>query len=413
MISRVERACGCDVHKSSIAATIVSADGSAVSRNFSTQVIGLLDLRTWIEDHGVERVLIESTGIYWIPVHAILEGVTEVHLVNPLFIKYLPGRKTDQQDSAWLAEIALNGLYKPSYIPPRPIRALRDLTRTHRKLIEERTRYKNRIHKLLVKNGIRLAGVLSSLFGPSGTTILEGLLQKKTVPEILQAITHHRILKKGNEIEQAICGELCETDIFIIQKSLEAIRFLNNQITEYTERIQTELREYYSDLKVLMSIPGIGLTIGSVLIAEIGAISQFATPKHLVSWAGLAPAVYESAGQSKHGHITKRGSKHLRTALIEAAHGIARRGPSSLKEFFQRIRLKKGYKIAIVALARKLLTIIHHLLKHQEFFEEEGRPQKKGRTPGKPVQVQHFDVHQMIEILVSAGYVVGKPAEVE
>ena len=125
MISRVNRACGCDVHKATIAATILSADSSMESRQFSTHVTGLLNLRTWIEDHNVERVLMESTGIYWIPVHAILEGIAEVHLVNPLLIKYLPGRKTDLQDSAWLAEIALNGLYKPSYIPPQPIPVLR------------------------------------------------------------------------------------------------------------------------------------------------------------------------------------------------------------------------------------------------------------------------------------------------
>jgi len=410
MISRVNRACGCDVHKATIAATILSADSSMESRQFSTHVTGLLNLRTWIEDHNVERVLMESTGIYWIPVHAILEGIAEVHLVNPLLIKYLPGRKTDLQDSAWLAEIALNGLYKPSYIPPQPIRELRDLTRTHRKLVEERTRHKNRIHKLLVKNGIRIAGVLSSIFGPSGIKFIEGLTQGKEIPEILQSLKNRRIQKKSAELERAICGRLSENDMYIIQQSLAAIRFLNGQVTEYAARIHGELQHYQSDLAILMSIPGIGFTIGAVLIAEIGDINQFSNPKQLVSWAGLAPAVYESAGKTRYGHITKRGSKHLRTALIEAAHVIARGGPKHLKEFFQRIRRKKGYKIAIVALARKLLTIIHHLLTHQEFFESEEKPKGKSRLP-RSMPVQQYDVQQMIEILINAGYTVGNLKE--
>jgi len=196
--------------------------------------------------------------------------------------------------------------------------------------------------------------------------------------------------------------------VFIITKSLESLKYLNTQIKEYNERILQCILPYQTNLEILMSIPGFGFIVASSVLAEIGDVKQFTGPKQLVSWAGLAPSIYESAGKSTRGHITKQGSKHLRTILVEAAHVIASRGSGSLKVFFLRIRSKKGYKIAIVALARKLLTIVYHLLTRNEPFFEENRMTKHVRIPTPSSRIHPYDLHQMVEILVEAGYIVHK-----
>lgn len=233
-------------------------------------------------------------------------------------------QKDGYLDSVWLAEIALNGMFKASYIPPRDVREFRELTRTHRKLVEERTAHKNRIHKILERSGIRLSGVLSDIFGKSGLLVITGLIEGKPIDQILATLHDPRILKKKGEIERAICGELGETDLFVTRQPFEAILHHDTQIAQYEARILKQLSCAQEPLKILMSVPGIGFTLGSAILAEIGDTSQFSSPKHLVSWAGLAPAASESAGNTAHGHITKRGSKHLWTVLIEAAQVIAR-----------------------------------------------------------------------------------------
>ncbi len=181
-------------------------------------------MKEWIVANHCERVLMEATGVFWIPVYSVLEPYIEVHVVNPLFIKYVPGRKTDALDSVWIAEIALNGMFKASYIPSKNVRELRELTRTYRKLIEERTNHKNRIHKILVRTGIRLSDVLSDIFGKSGMIVISGLVEGKPIDQTLKMIHNSRILKKRDEIIQAICGELSENDLFVIRQSLDCIR---------------------------------------------------------------------------------------------------------------------------------------------------------------------------------------------
>jgi len=265
--------------------------------------------------------------------------------------KICPGRKTDTLDSVWIGEIALNGMFRASYIPPRNIRELRELTRTYRKLIEERTAHKNRIHKILVINGIRLSDVLSDIFGKSGIIVINGLIEGKPIDQTLKMIHNSRILKKKDDIKRVICGEISENGLFVIRQSLDCIRQHDYQISQCEDKILKSMFPENGNIEILVSVPGIGFTIGSSILAEIGNISQFDSSKQLVSWAGLAPAVYELAGKSPHGHITKLGSKYLRTNLIEAAQSIARGKPNRLKHFFSRIQSRKGYKNAIVALA--------------------------------------------------------------
>jgi len=407
LYSRVNISCGLDVHKSSISGAILKSNGSFETHQFSTSFDGLLSLKEWIVTNHCERVLMEATGVYWIPVYSVLEPHVDVHVVNPLFIKYVPGRKTDTLDSVWIGEIALNGMFKASYIPPRNIRELRELTRTYRKLIEERTNHKNRIHKILVRNGIRLSDVLSDIFGKSGMIIINGLIEGKPIDQTLKMIHNSRILKKKDEIKRTICGEISENDLFVIRQSIECISQHDCQIAQYEDRILKNITPDKGNIEILVSIPGIGFTIGSSILAEIGNIRQFDNSKQLVSWSGLSPAVYESAGKTAHGHITKRGSKYLRTMLIEAAQSIARGKPNRLKHFFSRIQSRKGYKKAIVALARKLLSIIHHLLSnHEKYVEPSGKEKKITLPVIYPDPVIGHD--EMIHILTQAGYIVHK-----
>ncbi len=404
---RVEKSCGIDVHKAFLSATILTLAGIKDTREFSTSLEGLLDLRNWIIENDCQRVAIESTGIYWIPTYTMLEGKVETIVANPLQIKYLPGRKTDDLDSEWIAEVCLNGQIKPSYIPRREIRDIRELTRTHVKLNHAITAFKNRVHKILHRAGIRISVVLSDIFGKSGTIILNGILDGKSIEQIFGELKSKRIKATEAEIKEAIKGELSQSDIFVVKECLETIGFLNNKLKKVDSRTFQSLTGMKKELGILMSIPGIGFTTATGVLAEIGNITVFPKPKSLVSWSGLAPAVNESAGKSSNSHITKRGNKYLRTFLVLAANSIAIGKPNKFRFFYQRIQAKKGRQKAIVALARKLACIVHHLLTNNEKYSEEEVKEKKIKLP-KLISMQDFDLEEMIGILFEAGYTVNK-----
>jgi len=404
---RVEKACGIDVHQAFLAATILTSTGTKDTREFSTCLDGLLNLRTWILENRCERVAIESTGIYHIPTYTILEGKVETIVANPLQIKNIPGRKNDDIDSEWIAEVCLNGQIKPSYIPCREIRDIRELTRTHVKFTQSRTVLKNKVHKILQRSGVRISGVLSDIFGKSGVTILNGIMDGKLIDQIFNELKDKRIKNKKAEIKDAVKGELSQNDIFVIKECLETVKFLDAKITEFDSRIFQSLTGMQEKLEILMSIPGIGFTIAAAAIAEIGDIRVFSKPKNLVSWSGLAPAVNESAGKSSNGHITKHGNKYLRTILVQAANSIAIGKPNKLRFFYQRIKAKKGHKKAIVALARKLASIIHHLLSNNEKYSEEELKEKQVKLR-KFVSIKELNMDEMIEILCEAGYTINK-----
>lgn len=404
---RVEKSCGIDIHKAFLSATILTQAGTKDTREFSTSLEGLLDLRNWIIDNGCQRVAIESTGIYWIPAYTVLESKIETIVANPQQIKYIPGRKTDALDSEWIAEVCLNGQVKPSYIPCREIRDIRELTRTHVKLNQAITAFKNRVHKILHRAGIRISVVLSDIFGKSGTIILNGILDGKSIEQIFGEFKSKRIKATKAEIKEAIKGELSQSDIFVVKECIETIGFLSNKLKEVDSRTLQSLTGMKKEMEILMSIPGIGFTTAAGVLAEIGDINVFPKPKNLVSWSGLAPAVNESAGKSSNSHITKRGNKYLRTFLVLAANSIAIGKPNKLRFFYQRIQAKKGRKKAIVALARKLACIIHHLLTNKEKYSEEELKGKKVRLP-KLIPIQDLNLDEMIGILCEAGYTVNK-----
>jgi len=406
---RVEKACGIDVHKSFLVATILNWEGIKETKEFNTGLEDLINLREWIMARHCQRVAMESTGIYWTPLYTCLEGKVETIVANPFQIKNIPGRKNDDIDSEWIAEVCLNGQIKPSYVPPKEIREIRELTRTHVKLTQARTSFKNRVHKVLSRAGVHISGVLTDIFGKSGMIIINGLMNGKTIDQTFAEIKDKRIKIKKTEIKESLKGELSQNDIFVIKECLDSIKFLDEKIKKFDSKINQNLKGMQKEIEILMSIPGVGFTTAAAIMAEIGNIDVFSKPKKLVGWSGLAPAINESAGKSSNGHITKKGNKFLRTILVLAANSIAIGGPNKLRFFYQRIKAKKGHKKAIVALARKLASIIHHLLKFKEMYSEEEGKQKKVKLP-KFIPVPEFSIDDMIGILCEAGYSVNKSA---
>jgi transposase len=404
---RVEKACGIDVHKSFLVATILTSTGTKETKEFNTGLEDLINLRDWIIERRCQKVALESTGIYWTPLYTCLEGKVETIVANPRQIKSMPGRKTDYLDSEWIAELCLNGQIKPSFIPSKEIRELRDLTRTRTKMIQTMTAFKNRVHKVLQRANIRMSGVLSDIFGKAGLQILNGMLDGKCIDDVLKDVK--RIKKKKAAIKEAVRGELGQTDVLVIRECLESIAFLEGKINQLDSMISQRLEKEQKQnlMQILMSIPGISFTSASAILAEIGDISVFPRPKSLVGWSGLAPAVDESAGKSSNGHITKKGSKYLRRMLVQCANAIADGKPNKFRFFFQRILMKKGRKIAIVALARKLLSIIHHLLKNNEKYNEENLKPKQVKAQ-KFQAMSELSLDEMIEIISNAGYAVDK-----
>ena len=371
MFPRVDRACGIDVHRLKLTATIIDSIGHSITKEFSTQIQSLIEMREWIIENKSERILMEATGVYWYPVYALLEEEIPTFVANPYFIKYSPTSKTDKKDSIWLSEVCLEGHFRASYVPEKEIREYRDLCREYRSLIQERTKFRNKIHRILSRSGIRLSPVISDIFGKNGLIILDGIIQGKPIDSIFESIKHPGILKKRTDVVGSICGNLSEHDKFLIKSALNMIDVIDQEIDSYVTKMEEIFYQKPTDISILVSIPGIQLQSASAILAEIGDINQYPSFKNLVSYAGLDPKVSESAGKSSYGHISKRGNKHLRFTLVECANGISRSKNNRLKVFYERIKRSKGHRQAVVATARKLATIIYHLLTNQEMYEDD------------------------------------------
>lgn len=410
MNKRWDKACGVDVHKRFIDATILTSDGNKKHRRFLTNIEGLLTFRDWLIEEDCPVVALESTGVYWIPVNTILEGIVKVLVANAYKIKNIPGRKTDIKDSEWIAELCINGMIEPSRIFPKEDRELRDLTRAREALVNSRTQVKNRVHAVLDTANVKLSSVFTDLFGKSGLELVKGLTSGQTIESIISGTTNRWISGRSEEIKQAVKGTLGATRAFVVKECLEVIRTMDSRIKNIDAEISSRMKAKDEDLKIAMSIPGIGFVSGSTLLAEIGNYRDFKTPDKLASWTGIVSSVYQSADKLSLGRITKRGSKHLRWILVEVAQAVIKvKGRSKLKRFFQRVKARQGFKKAIVALARKILCILHHLLTNRELYEEDGEtPVKKCKTP-KENGSMTMTADEMIRILSEAGYVVSKP----
>ncbi|MDP2845180.1 MAG: IS110 family transposase [Candidatus Methanoperedens sp.] len=405
--------CGADIHKKFIMATILSRDGNMIRGRFGMTLDEILRFEDWVINNNCETVAIESTGIYWIPIYTVLEGSIEVILANAYKVKHTPGKKTDKRDSKWLAELCLNGMIEPSRIFPKDDRELRALTRAREKLVNNSTQMKNRIHKELESACIKISSVLSDIFGKSGMKIINGLLEGKNIDEILKTITSKKILKKEQELRDAIKNGLDPARILMIRTYLELIKTIESKIETLNTEILNQMRRLKEDLEITLSISGMGFKSASTILAEIGNYKDFETGEQLASWCGLTPKVSQSADKLVTGSITKQGSKHVRRMLVQVAHAISRMRNSKLKRFFLRIQAKKGKKKAIVALTRKIICILHHILMNREKYQD-GEVSKvknvKLNWASSPVQMTEQD---MISVLISAGYTVQKTKSME
>jgi transposase len=409
MAGKVEKTCGADIHKDFLIATILSTDGLKLQHRFDTHLDGLLEFKSWLNENGCHKVAVESTGTYWISIYNALYGSVNFILANAYQIKSIPGRKTDTLDSEWIAEVCLKNLISPSRILPKGDRDLRALTRARESLIKIRTSIKNQVHQELESASIKLTLVLSDSFGKSGRHIVEGLLNGFDLDEVIESIPSSRIRARKEKIRSVLQSNLSQEQAFLIRSLLNSIDSVSKQIAEIDSKVSVLFSEKAEDLRIAMSIPGIGFISASTILAEIGDFRNFGSADKLAAYFGLVPSVYQSAGRQINGHITKRGSPHIRRMLIEVAHAIARsKANSRLKKFFLRVRKRRGAKIALVALARKVLCILHHLLMNRETYrnEESGNPKciKKADRPSSDA----MSLDEIIKVITKAGYEVKK-----
>ncbi len=297
MNKRWDKACGADVHKRFIDATILTSDGTKKHRRFLTNTESLLEFKDWLIEEDCPVVALESTGVYWIPINTILEGIVKVLVANAYKIKHIPGKKTDIKDSEWIAELCLNGMIEPSRIFPKEDRELRDLTRAREAIVNSRTQVKNRIHAVLDTANIRLSSVFTDLFGKSGIELVKGLTSGQSIGAIIDGTNNRWIKERAEEIKQAVKGTLGTMHAFVIRECLEVIKTIDSRIKNIDAEISSRMKSKDEDLKIAMSIPGIGFVSGSTLLAEIGNYRDFETPDKLASWTGIVSSVYQSANK--------------------------------------------------------------------------------------------------------------------
>jgi transposase len=368
--------CGLDVHKKTLTACLliagVSGKGQHEMRRFGTMTRDLLALADWLQSHQVTQVAMESTGVYWKPVWNILEGQCEVVLVNAQHSKAVPGRKTDLKDCQWIAELLQHGLVRRSFVPPTPIRQLRDLTRMRTSLRQDHTAVANRRQKILEDANIKLASVASDWLGISGRAILAQLLAGEEDAEKLAGLSRGRLRSKLPAMQLALEGRMTEHHRWMLRVLHEQLVFVEAQIAKLEAKIQDQLSDYQEAVALCTTIPGIEEVAAANLLAEIGMnMDQFPSAQHLASWAGICPGNHESAGKRLSG-TPRKGSAWLRRSLCQAAWAASHTKETSLAARFRRLAARKGKKRAIVAVAHTIVVSRYHMLKNQQPYRELG-----------------------------------------
>jgi transposase len=367
---------GLDVHKKTVVACVrrldVAGQARQEVRTFGTMTCDLLALSDWLAERGVGQVAMESTGVYWKPVFNILEGRFAVMLVNAQHIKQVPGRKTDVKDCAWIAQLLQHGLLRASFVPPAPIRELRDLTRQRAQLVAEKATAANRIQKVLEDANIKLASVATDVLGVSGRDMLAAIIAGEDDAEKLADKARKRLRSKIPALQTALRGRVTEHHRFQLRLLLDHVTHLEGLIGRLGGRIEGAMAPVAEAVGRLTTIPGVEQRAAETVIAEIGPnMEQFPTADHLASWAGMCPGNNESAGKRKSGKTTK-GSRWLRQVLTQAAWAASHTKETYLSAQYRRLAARRGKKRALVALGHTLLVIIYHLLKHRTTYQELG-----------------------------------------
>jgi transposase len=382
--------CGIDIHRDVLEACVLKGDSDTpeiIRQQFKTTQEELLQLVSWLREHSCFHVAMESTGVYWRPVYEVIEkqyaDCRHLVVVNARHMRNLPGRKTDVKDAEWIATLLRHGLLEASFVPDRVIRTLREYSRTYKSEVQEKSRLLNRIEKFLQNHGFKLSSVLSNIVGVSGRNLLRQLVEKGSISteDIKRAISK-RNKHSIEEIQAAMCGELEEYERKLLHHMLQKLEYCEESIATLQANMADLAAPYHSVLETMDSIPGIDLTSALTILAEIGPtpMKSFKTPEHLTSWAGLAPRNDESAGKIKSKKIL-HGNPYIKSILCQVAWAATRSRHSPLARWFWFHQGKLGKKKAIVAVSRKILSLIYILIQRGELYNPDYQPPSHRKCP--------------------------------
>jgi transposase len=371
-----ERCCALDVHKATVSACVRVPDRSGarteLKGRFSTMTSELLALRDWLQGLGVTHVAMEATGVYWKPVWYLLEDEFELVLCNAAHVKNVPGRQTDASDAQWLCQLLEHGLLRGSFVPPKPIRELRDLTRYRKTLIKERQREANRLHKVLEDAGIKLGCVATDILGVSGRAMIEALVAGQGDPEALAELARGRLRAKLPALRLALEGRFSRHHARLVSHILAHIDYLDETIVSLSDEIGELVAPFEPQLELLGTITGVGRRAAECILAELGPdMTRFPTHRHCARWARISPGNNESGGKRRHGS-TGAGNPWLREILIECARAASRSRDTYLKAQYLRLRRRRGDSKAIVAVAHSILVSAYYVLARNEPYIDLG-----------------------------------------
>jgi transposase len=370
------RCAGLDVHQKSVVACvrIHGPEGRAQTstRTFATHTAALLELSAWLEENQCSHVVMEATGVYWKPVWHILEESFALVLANASSVRNVPGRKSDVSDAAWLADLLAHGLVRASFVPERPTQELRDLTRTRKQMVKQRSQHVNRLHKVLEDANLKIGAYVTDITGVTGRAILGALIRGETDPATLADLRDPRLKTPRDELMKALRGKVTQHHRFMLRMHLDQIAATDDGIAQLDAQITERTSPLAEVVERLAAMPGMSETSASVVLAEIGSdMSRFPTAGHLISFAGLCPKMDRSAGKSRSTKLRK-GSNWLKTVMVNCGWAAARSKNTYARAQFHRLKSRRGSKKAVIAVAASMLTAIYYMLRDSVPYRDLG-----------------------------------------
>lgn len=405
--------CGVDVHKKFVVATIATTQNNITTyqaKKFSTFTNDLLLFKEWLSSNNCNIVCMESTGKYWIPVFNVLEDSCSITLANPKYIKNIPGKKTDKRDSLWIADLHKHGLVKGSFIPPKPVRELRDLLRYRFKLVNVRSSEKNRFQNSLTVSNIMISSVVSDTFGKSASAIIKYAMENPDKKDVdFTTFLHKSMLSKADEINASMQGSISKEQNSKMSVCLEHFDYIEKCIKQLDSTIALLASEFEPQIKIVSTLPGITAKSATALISEIGVdMSAFEDSKNLCSWAGLTPQNNESAGKKKSVHISRAGI-YIKPLLVQCANAAIKDNDCPyFYHRYQAIKKRRGHKRAIIAVARMLLTCVYYMLLKNEAFDVSLYQDYLLKSSSRTTHSISANIEYAIQLLQSQGFNITK-----
>jgi transposase len=353
-------------------------------KTFKTTTQELMALSGWLSTEGATHIAMEATGVYWKPVwHILSDGEFELVLANAAHVKNVPGRKTDVNDATWLADLMAHGMIRASFVPDEPTQQMRDLLRTRKQIVRERSSHIQRIQKTLEDANIKLDSVVTNILGLSGRRIIEALIAGQTVPQALATLAHRNLKATADELEASLRGRVTRHHRFLLKLHLDQIDAFDATIAAIDKEVDGNVEPFRVAIEMLSAIPGVGDLSAAVIVSEIGIdMSRFETAGHLISWAGLCPKNDQSAGKRRSTRM-KKGAPWLKSTLIQCAWCASRTKDSYLQAQYLRLRSRRGAKKAVCAVAASILTTAYHMLKNGTVYQDLGASYFDNRAKDK------------------------------